>query len=86
MALDTNALQTAVKEAFKKAKETPPPSDPSQADSIQTQILDQLSADLAGAINTFVRGGDVTGITVQVTNQNNQVIGTGTETGAGKIQ
>jgi hypothetical protein len=86
MPLDTAALQSSIKSAFKKAKDTPPPADPGQADQAQEQILTQLAQDLAGAVNTFVRSGDVVQVSVQVKDNANTVIGTGTQTGAGKIQ
>jgi hypothetical protein len=86
MALDVNALQTAIHAAFKKAKDTPAPSDPSQAGDLQEQILTQLAQDLSAAVNTFLTGGDVVQVTVQVKDAANTVIGTGTQTGTGKIQ
>ena len=72
--------------AFKKAKDTPPPSDPAQANQLQEQILTTLSQDLANAISVFVAGGDVTGVRVVVVNASNVQIGTGAQTGTGKVQ
>jgi hypothetical protein len=86
MPLDTISLQTAIKAAFKKAKETPPPADPSQTDQVQEQILAQLAQDLADALNTFVLGAAVVGVKVNVVNTANQPIGTGTQTGTGNLQ
>jgi hypothetical protein len=86
MSLDTATLQTSIKAAFKKAKDTPPPADPSQADQVQEKILTQLAQDLASALNTFVLGAEVIGVMVNVVNQSNQPIGTGTQAGAGKLQ
>ena len=86
MALNTTALQAAIKDAFKKAKQTPPPSDPNQADQVQEQILTDLAKDLADAVNAFVVGAAVIGVTVNVVNQANQPIGTGTQTGTGTLQ
>ena len=86
MPLDTTSLQTAIKAAFKKAKDTPPPSDPDQTDQVQEQILTQLAQDLASALHTFVQSGDVLQVTVQVRNNANQLIGTGTQIGVGKVQ
>jgi hypothetical protein len=86
MALNTAQLQTSIKAAFEKAKKTPAPSDPSQADQVQEQILTQLSQDLSAAINAFVLSGDVVQITVQVQDNAHNVIGTGTQTGSGKVQ
>lgn len=86
MGLDKNTLKTQIEVAFKKAKETPPPSDPGDADKVQSQILSQLAVDLSNAIDAFVTGGDVTGVTVQVKDLGNNVIGKGTQTGPGKVQ
>jgi len=86
MPLDISSLQTAITTAFKKAKSTPPPSDPSKSDQVQEQILTQLGLDLASAVNAFVRGADVIGVTVAVVDPSNKPIGTGTETGTGKLQ
>lgn len=86
MALNKNNLQAAIKTAFEKARNTPPPNDPAQAEQVQAQILDTLSADLATAILAFVTGGDVVGVKVDVRNASNVLIGTGTQTGTGSIQ
>ena len=85
MALDTVTLETAIKAAFKKAKDTPPPSDPSQANAAQEQILTNLAKDLTAAIRAFVTGGDVVQVAVEVRNNANVVIGTGNQTGVGKV-
>ncbi|WP_437594137.1 hypothetical protein [Sorangium sp. So ce1000] len=86
MALDQTTLQSAILAAFKKAKNTPPPPDPSQASAVQEQILTQLAQDLADAMSQFVKGGDVIGVTVDVSNTGGTKIGTGTQTGTGKIE
>jgi hypothetical protein len=91
MPLDTASLTSAIKAAFKKAKDTPPPVDPSQADQAQEQILTQLAQDLTGALTAFVQTADVTQVTVQVTSNgvaiaNGVVIGAGTQTKPGKLQ
>jgi len=86
MALNKNTLQAAIKTAFEKARNTPPPADPAQAEQVQKQILDTLSADLANAILAFVTGGDVVDVVVQVKNTSQVVIGTGAQTAPGKIQ
>jgi hypothetical protein len=87
MPLEKNSLQAAIKAAFQKAKETPPPDDPSQSDQVQEEILDTLSQDLADAIEAYVHGGDVGGVTVTVRDiANVNVIGTGTQAGTVKIQ
>lgn len=86
MPLDKTTLQSAIKAAFKKAKDTPPPDDPNDASQVQEQILTDLSADLANALDAFARGADVVQITVDVKNNASVLIGTGTQTGVGKIQ
>src|SRR5262249_33936696 len=85
MSLDKNGLQTSIGAAFEKAKATPRPADPKDSDNIQRQVLSQLAQDLAAAIDTFVRSGDVLQVTVQVKDNANNVLGTGTQTGNGKI-
>jgi hypothetical protein len=86
MPLDTTTLQTAIKTAFETAKNTPPPADPSQAGAVQEQILTKLSQDLSAAIHAYLLTADVTGVAVTVVNTSNVTIGTGTQTGAGKLQ
>jgi hypothetical protein len=86
MALDKNILKTQIEAAFKKAKETPPPSNPNDSGKVQDQILAQLALDLSDAYDAFVKSGDVTGITVQVRDSGNNVIGSGAQTGTGKVQ
>jgi hypothetical protein len=39
MALDKNTLKTKIEHAFKKAKETPPSSNPDDSGNVQEQIL-----------------------------------------------
>lgn len=87
MALKKNDLEAAILAAFKKAKSTPPPSDPKKADEVQEQINTQLAKDLANAIDAFLRGGDVVQVKVDVTPPaGGAKIGTGTQTGVGKVQ
>jgi len=86
MPLDKATLSTAIKQAFQTAQNTPPPADPSGAGALQVQILTRLAADLANAIDAFARSADVTGVTVQVRDNANNIIGTGAETGTGKLQ
>jgi hypothetical protein len=86
MALDTNTLQASIKAAFETAKNTPPPSDPTQSSAAQDQILTKLSQDLSAAIHAYLLTAAVTGVTVTVTNQSNQTIGAGTQTGFGQLQ
>lgn len=86
MPLNKTELESKIKDAFKKAKETPPPADPQDADKVQEQINTQLAQDLAAAIDTFIRGGDVKKITVDVNATGGGIIGTGTQTGVGKVE
>jgi hypothetical protein len=86
MPLDVSTLNSSILQAFQDAKKTPPPSDPSQASNVQDQILTNLAQALSSAINVFVRSGDVVQVTVDVTDPTNKKIGTGTQTGVGKIQ
>lgn len=88
MSLDKEALKQAIKQAFEKAKKTEAPKDPDpkKIDELQNQILNQLSQDIADAIDQFVKGGAVTNITVEVKDRSNTVIGSGTQTGTGKIE
>ena len=86
MALQTTALQNEIKAAFKKAKDTPPPEDPADADQLQEDILTELAADLAAAILAFVQSGDVAGVTTDVQVDTSTGRGQGTQTGVGRIQ
>jgi hypothetical protein len=86
MPLNKNSLQVAIKAAFKKAKDTPPPEDPNQADQVQEQILTDLAQDLANAVDAFVRSGDVNDVIVQVRDNAAVVIGTGTQTNVSKVK
>ena len=86
MPLNINTLQTAIKQAFEKAKNTPPPADPNQADQVQDEILTQLAQDLATAVNNFIRSGDVVGITTAVVLDIPNETGVGTQTGVGRVQ
>lgn len=85
MALKKDDLQKAIKEAFEKAKKTEPPQDPKDTDKVQNQILNQLSLDLAEAIDAFVKSGEVKGITTEVKDNNNVMIGTGIQKETVKI-
>jgi hypothetical protein len=88
MPLDDLTLQTNIKDAFEKAKKTPPPADPSQADAVQEKILSDLSTDLMTAIRTYLLSADVTGVTVNVVGPApaNPPLGTGAQTGVGKLK
>jgi hypothetical protein len=80
MGLNKNTLTTQIKAAFKKAQETPA-GDPDKSAETQEKILQQLSADLAAAIDAFIRSGDVTGVKIKLDN----TVQTGTQTNQGKI-
>jgi len=95
MSLDKEALKTKIKEAFEKAKNTPPPEDPNETENIQNETLTQLAVDLSNAIDAFVKSGDVVNVGVEVEVEvkdiNGNPIGTGIGTGiqtdqAGKIE
>jgi hypothetical protein len=73
MALNQSTLSQALKDTFSKAK-------------ANSWSSDQVADALAAAINSFVVSADVVGITVNVVNPSNQPIGTGTQTGTGKLQ
>jgi hypothetical protein len=86
MPLDKSTLSDAIEQAFQTARSTPPPTDPGATDGLQALILTRLASDLADAIDAFARSADVTGVAVQVRDAANNIIGTGTETGTGKLQ
>jgi hypothetical protein len=73
MPLDQNSLSQALKSTFSQSK-------------ANSWSSDQVADALATAIFNFVTGADVVGVTVNVVNSSNQPIGTGTQTGAGKLQ
>lgn len=72
MPLDKQTLTATIKATFKSAKE-------------EEWTADQVAEALADAIDAFVKSGDVTGITTEVKDGDN-IIGTGTQTGAGQIE
>jgi len=73
MTLDKGALINALTTLFASAYK-------------QNWTQDKVASELANAIDTYVRGADVTGVTVQVTDPaTNKVIGNGTQTGTGKL-
>ena len=86
MPLQTTVLQDQIKAAFKKAKDTPPPDDPADADQLQEDILTELAADLAVAILAFLQSGDVVGVRTDVQVDTSTGRGQGTQTGVGRIQ
>ncbi len=89
MALDPTTLQSAIKTAFEKAKNTPAPSDPTKSDQTQETILATLSQDLAAAIDAYVKGASVINVKVQVTDPTQKPIGVGQQTpqlGFGNLQ
>ncbi len=73
MALDKNALAQALKDTFNNAK-------------ANSWSSDQVSDALATAIDTYVTGAAVVGVSVNVVNSGNQPIGTGAQTGTGTLQ
>jgi DNA-binding transcriptional regulator LsrR (DeoR family) len=73
MALNRNTLQEAIHTAFETAKE-------------EEWTTEQVAEALANAIDDFVRGGDVVGITTSVQVDPNNHRGTGTQTGVGRVQ
>jgi hypothetical protein len=73
MSLNKTTLKNAFKTAFDTAKE-------------EGWTTEQVATALADAIDAFVRSGDVVQITVKVVNPAGAEIGTGTQTGKGKIE
>jgi hypothetical protein len=73
MALNKSQLAQLLKTTFQSAKDN-------------SWSSDQVADSLADAINTFVLTAEVSGVQVSVVNSNNVVIGTGTQTGTGKLQ
>ena len=86
MPLSKPTLQAAILTGLQKSKNTPPPDNPDDTDQVQNQVLQTLSQDLADAIDAYVRAGDITGISVNVVNNANVQIGTGTQTGMTHLQ
>ena len=74
MPLDKNSLRDAMKSAFQQGM-----SDPSWT-------ADQTAQALADAIDVYVRGAAVMGVTVDVVNDASVHLGTGAQTGAGTLQ
>lgn len=81
MALDKDNLIKNIQDAFTKAKEVEPPKNPNEINDIQDEILTQLAKDLAAAIEVFVKAGEIkiTGIKVDVEDNNHNPIGKGTQ-------
>ncbi len=73
MPLDQSTLAQALKTAFSQAK-------------ANSWSSDQVADAMAAAIDTFVIGADVVGVTVNVVSPTNQPLGTGSQTGTGKLQ
>ena len=73
MALNQSTLSQALKNTFSQAK-------------ANSWTSDQVADALAAAINSFVASADVVGVTVNVVSAANQPLGTGTQTGTGKLQ
>ncbi len=73
MALNKSQLAQDLKTTFQSAKDN-------------SWTSDQVADALADAFNKYVLTADVTGVQVSVVNAGNVVIGTGTQTGTGKLQ
>lgn len=73
MALDKTELRNAFRQTFQQARD-------------EAWSSDQVAAALADAIDAFVRSGAVVGITTEVRDAGNTVIGTGSQTGTGSTQ
>jgi len=73
MPLDKVTLAKTLKQLFKDAKDN-------------NWESDQVAGELTDAIDQFVRSGDVVQVTVDVRDSSNVLIGTGTQTGTGKVQ
>ncbi len=73
MPLDKNALKNAIKTTFENARNN-------------NWTPTQVATSLADAIDAFVKSGDVKQVTVEVKNDAGNKIGTGTQTGVGKVQ
>lgn len=70
MPLKTTELQENIKKALKNAKDTaakeigklPPEEVQDRIEEIEGKVQDQLAQDLAGAIESYIKSGDVVGI------------------------
>ena len=101
MALNRSSLTEAIKAAFDAARAKPSPGDSADMEvynAYQTNVIAQLSADLAQAIEAFIRSGEVVNVTTDVsvsvavstadgaTKLSGTGTGSGTQKGTGKIQ
>ena len=73
MSLDKAALAAALKTAFESGMDDP------------NWTLDDAAGALADAIDFYVRGAEVAGVTTEVRDPGNVVIGTGAQTGTGTL-
>lgn len=73
MALNKDTLSQALKTTFQTAKD-------------KSWSADLVADSLAAAINAFVLSAEVTGVNVNVVNLANVPIGTGAQSGVGKLQ
>jgi len=71
--LNKTTLKDAIKSSFDTAK-------------AQGWSTEQIAQALADAIDAFVRGGDVKQVSVRVTSAQGVDLGTGAQTGVGKVQ
>lgn len=85
MALNTSQLAAQIKAAFDAAQAATKAEGESTEQFMQR--VGKLVADgIAAAVDTYVRAAEVKGVTVAVTAPGNQPVGTGTQTGAVKLQ
>jgi hypothetical protein len=73
MALNKDTLSQALKTTFQTAKD-------------KSWSAGQVADSLGAAINAFVLNAEVTGVNVNVVNPSNVPIGTGAQSGVGKLQ
>jgi hypothetical protein len=73
MALNKTNLATTFKATFKQAKD-------------EAWDSDRVADALADAIDAYTKTADVVGVTVSVVDTSNHPLGTGTQTGTGKLQ
>jgi hypothetical protein len=73
MSLDKSKLAQALKDVFKSATEN-------------SLSSDQVADGIASAIDDYVVAAAVVGVNVDVVDNAGQAIGTGAQTGAGKLQ
>ncbi len=85
MALDKNQLAAAIKAAF-DAAQAAEKADAESSDQFMQRIGKLVADGIAAAVDTYVRAAEVGGVKVDVVGPGNQPLGTGTQTGAVKLQ